>query len=151
MGNETARQAAISFYKSVLQQRNLLAGFHQMLAGINIDRYRNIYVFWGLHFSTLARPPRLEDVTVLKALLFTWRISLRKALITEDAEMKRNFLPVLRFLAGQILFELHGNGLETLEDFDANAIVDVERGLPLVQQRNPFLEVSEFDEETLHE
>ena len=93
----------------------------------------------------------MEDVTVLKALLFTWRISLRKALITEDAEMKRNFLPVLRFLAGQILFELHGNGLETLEDFDANAIVDVERGLPLVQQRNPFLEVSEFDEETLHE
>ena len=88
-------------------------------------------------------------MTVLKALMVTWQISLRKTLITEDAEVKRNFLPILRFLAEQILFELHRHGLETVDDFDADAVGDIERGLPLVQQRNPFLEAAEFDEETL--
>ena len=48
VGNETARQAAISFYESVLQQRNLLAGFHQMLEqstlrGIAISMFSGVY------------------------------------------------------------------------------------------------------------
>jgi hypothetical protein len=149
VGNETAKQAAIFFYKSILLQRNLLVGFHQMLEVSNANKYRNVYVFWGFHFSTLAKPPKLDDIAVLRALMFTWQTGLKKALVTKDLEVKRNFLPVLRFLAEQIRFELERHGLKTLDDFDANAVQDLLSGLPPVQERNPLFELSEVDEETL--
>ena len=148
VGTETARQVSIAFYRSVLQQRNLLTGFHQMLGAIEISKYRNVYVFWGFHFGTLAKPPKLEDVAVLRALVFTWQVSLNKALKTEDLEAKRNLLPILRFLAEQILTELNRHGLKTLDGFDANVVEDVERGLPSVKERNPLFELSEVEKDT---
>lgn len=146
VGNETARQSAIVFYRSVLQQSNLLEAFHKMVRAIDANKYRNVYVFWGFHFSSLAQPPKLENVTVLRALMLTWRISLKKALITEDPEIRRNLLPVLRFLAEQILSELNRQGLKAIDDFDGNAVEDIERSLPQAQERSPLFELSEVDE-----
>jgi hypothetical protein len=147
VGNETARRAAIAFYQSLADQPNLLTAFHEMLGEITGGKYRNIYIFWGFHFSTLAVSKDIAVDSVLPALMFAWHLWLRKISTTEDQEVKRNALPVIRFLADQIIIEMDHQQLGTLEDFDAGAIDEIERGLTSRQERSPFVEISEFDQE----
>ena len=121
IGNETASEAAVRFYKAVLAQRNLLEGFHKMVMAINDPKYRDVYLFWGFHFSELKRPADAEGLALFAALMFTWRLYFKKITTTQDAEVKRNLLPVLRFLRDQILFDLQQRGFPAPPEFDEGA------------------------------
>jgi hypothetical protein len=56
IGDQTAMKAALEFYNSALSDGTVLTAFSAMLRSISKDLYRNIYIFWGLHFTSLARP-----------------------------------------------------------------------------------------------
>lgn len=143
VGNEEARQAAISFYRSVFEQGNVLLAFHAMLQTINTTRYANVYVYWGFHFSTLKRPSEEEDHAVLGALLFLWHLWLNKVATTKDEVVKRMSLPILRFLTQQIHVEIEQKGISPPDDFDAGIVSSLERSLPPARERTPLLESSE--------
>jgi hypothetical protein len=146
VGNETAKQSAIKFYQALESHGTLLLAFYDMVQSIAARKYQHIYVFWGFHFSRL---PKLEqvysDLTILPALMFTWQLWVRKAITTQDEEVKRNILPVIRFVGEQILAELDRQELDAPEDFDPSAVDEIERGLPLLVERSPFVDTNEFD------
>ena len=98
VGDATAMKAAIAFYDSVLAQGNVLTAFSTMLRSIKNDRYRNIYVLWGLHFSSFARPSTKSDADIVAGLLVGYSLWMKKVAKTNDDELKRNSLPALRFL-----------------------------------------------------
>jgi hypothetical protein len=59
--------------------------------------------------------------------------------------VKRLSVPVLRFLAHEILAEIESKGIKLPEDFDQGAVSDLERSLPHPRERAPLLESSEID------
>jgi hypothetical protein len=102
IGDSTAMKAALAFYDSVLAQGNVLAAFSTMLRSIRNDRYRNIYVLWGLHFSSVTRPATKSDVNIVAGLLAGYSLWMKKLAKTTDEELKRNTLPAVRFLRSEI-------------------------------------------------
>lgn len=102
VGDATAMNAALAFYDSVLAQGNVLTAFSVMLRSIKNDRYRNIYILWGLHFSSLARPAMKSDANIIRGLLVGFSLWMKKLARTNDEELKRNLLPAVRFLRSEI-------------------------------------------------
>ena len=145
VGNEEAKQAAIAFYRSVFQEHNVLLAFHGMLQSIESTKYANVYVYWGFHFSTLNVPSEAHESTILEALMFLWNLWLRKVATTKDEVVRRNALPILRFLAHEILAEIEDKGIKPPEDFDEGAVSNLERSLPHPRERTPLLESNEID------
>lgn len=143
VGNETAKQAATDFYMKALKQGSLLDAFHHMLGNVKAKRYVGVYVFWGFQFSSLPKP-QSDSTNLLSALMFAWHLWLRKVLTTEDQEVKRNSLPVIRFIGEQILGELDRQELANFDDFDVTAVEEIERSLPALG-RSPFSEQRELD------
>lgn len=145
VGNEEAKQAAISFYRSLFEQHNVLVAFHAMLQTIETTKYANVYVYWGFHFSTLKGQAEANEFAILEALMFLWHLWLEKVATTRDEVVKRLSVPVLRFLAHEILAEIESKGIKLPEDFDQGAVSDLERSLPHPRERAPLLESSEID------
>src|SRR5438132_1480796 len=52
VGDETAKTAALAFYDATLRDGKVLPAFSAMLASIKNPLYRDIYILWGLHFTT---------------------------------------------------------------------------------------------------
>jgi hypothetical protein len=97
--NATAREAAKTFYQRLLKHESLLDAFYEMTKEIRDAQYRSIYLFWGLHFSTLKRPshPPDQDIfNVLMGSLIEWR---RQHELTNDANVKVESQRVLGFIA----------------------------------------------------
>jgi hypothetical protein len=143
--NEEAKEAAIRFYQSLFQQHNVLVAFHEMLQSIHTPKYCNVYVYWGFHFSTLKQQSASEEQAILGTLMFLWHIWLKKVATTKDEVVKRNALPVLRFLTQQIIVDIHQKGISPPDEFDEETVSDIERSLPPAQERAPILEMSEVD------
>jgi hypothetical protein len=100
--NLVAREAARMFYERLLTKGNLLDAFYEMTKGIQPAKYRNIYLYWGLHFSTMKCPmqkPDQEVFNVLVASLIEWQHEYDSA---KDQSVKRQSLRVLRFLVQEM-------------------------------------------------
>ncbi len=149
VGNEEAKQAATCFYRSVLLQHNVLAAFNEMLKSTDTPKYCDVYVYWGFHFSTLKQPSGSDDHAILGALMFIWHIWLKKVATTKDEVVKRNAVPILRFVAQQVLFEIQRKGISPPDGFDEGTVLDIERSLPPAQERAPIPESFEVDMEGL--
>ncbi|PZU02774.1 MAG: hypothetical protein DI622_20910, partial [Chryseobacterium sp.] len=54
IGNPTARESAKIFYDNIFD-KPFMENFHSMQNLITEHSDKNIYIFWGLHFSTLSR------------------------------------------------------------------------------------------------
>jgi len=143
--NEEAKQAAICFYRSVFQQHNVLIAFHEMLKSIETPKYSNVYVYWGFHFSTLKQPSEADEHAVLGALMFLWHLWLNKVATTKDEVVKRMSVPILRFIAQQIILDIQQKGISLPDEFDEETVSDIERSLLPAQERAPILEKSEVD------
>jgi hypothetical protein len=102
IGNITARDAAKEFYRQVLSHGRLLDAFHAMNNSIKSTKYQNIYLYWGLHFATLNRPSEKSDQKVFNALVASFVLWLRHYHAAQDAEVKRNCVPILNFILSEI-------------------------------------------------
>jgi hypothetical protein len=137
VGNETAQRAATVFYEEALRQGNLLAAFFAMNNAILNRKYLHIYIFWGLHFSSFRTPSRKSDVKILEALFvgsFGW---LNKIETTVDPEVRRNSIPIVKFLLKEIALNVSQGRMDEVRKFDRNTIEDLER-TSATQQEDDF-------------
>ena len=73
-----------------------------MLHSITNDKYRDIYIMWGLHFSLLPRPSKKSDDRIIRGLLANYFIWVKKFSTTKEPEVKRNCVPILKFFQSEI-------------------------------------------------
>ncbi len=143
VGNEVAKKAALTFYRSLESDPNLSRAVHRMLQGIPVKKYRNIYVYWGFPFSTFRVANNTAVDSVLPGLMFVWRLWVRKASTTLDAEVKKNCLPIIRFVTEQIVSELDARDIKGFEEFEPETAAEIERSLP-AQERSTIFENDEL-------
>ena len=78
------------FYAELLNDGSMLRAFTAMSCAIKEKQFRDVYIFWGLHFSTLTKPDRKSDERLFAALLHAYVMWLRRARTAMEADVKRN-------------------------------------------------------------
>jgi hypothetical protein len=116
VGNTTAKNASKSFYEELFVGGNMLLAFHKMLASITNNKYREIYLFWGLHFSTLRIPSQKSDQKLFDNLLASFVRWSNHYQATASPELKRNTIPVLKFISTEIKEKFAPKHLQDLAD-----------------------------------
>jgi hypothetical protein len=132
IGNVTAGQAAKVFYKELFGGGNLLDACVAMNASIANQQYRDIYMFWGLHFSSI-KPSGSQmgaKQRTFNALYKSFLSWLHKYRTTKDAEVRRNCVPILRFIYREINEGFTPDHLQALQNEVQGDIEDYVRGLP---------------------
>ena len=114
VGTKTAENAANTFYDNVCANGNILAAFVKMTKGLPTGQYEQVYVLWGLHFSTLTRPPQKSDQRVFVDLVRSFLRWNKMFLRTPDEEIRRNCIPVLNFISREITTAFSPNRLKSL-------------------------------------
>lgn len=67
IGNEVAQKSAELFYDQIFSGKNILSAFFNMNKTINNNKYKNIYIYWGLHFLTI---PKREKISTDKMVIY---------------------------------------------------------------------------------
>jgi len=112
--NTAAIAAAKAFYREVLSRERLLDGFSEMRASLEQTEDRDIYIFWGLHFSTLRNPTQKSSRKVLDRLSISFRSMLHAFNVTKDMEVKQRYAPILEFIYTELLRGAKGQQLMRL-------------------------------------
>ncbi len=104
--NDAAILGARTFYSNVFSG-TVLDAFHRAVKAINGTQSKDIYIYWGLHFTTLspargAEQSRSEVFSELLQAVGGWR---RQIESTTSMEVKRNAMRVLK----SVLHELNSN------------------------------------------
>jgi hypothetical protein len=148
IGNETAIKAALAFYSSALADGQVLPAFSEMLRSIGSDLYRNIYILWGLHFTSLVRPPAKADDNIIAGLAANYSIWIKKLTTAKDDEVKRNTIPIVRFLMSEIRHRLSPERLaKVLASKGIEESADVERSGAVGEEPEPreLIVTKQFD------
>lgn len=132
VGNETARRAAKAFYEDLIQQGNLLSAFFAMNKAIINKQYDNVYIFWGLHLSTLRKVSVKSDAKIFADLIGLYLSWVKKVQTTTDPEVRHNSIPIARFLADEIMRRFTPERLKEIKSFDPTKLDDEERAAPQV-------------------
>jgi hypothetical protein len=127
VGNKTASCAATDFYEEAIRQGNLLAAFFAMNGRISNKKYQNVYILWGLHFSSLRKPSEKSDAKIFHALIADYFEHLEKFQTTPDVEVKRTTLRIAAFLSQEITRNFSRHRLDEIANFDPKAVEDFER------------------------
>jgi hypothetical protein len=130
IGNDTAKRSAKVFYESLVQDGNLLSAFFAMNKSILKKQYENVYIFWGLHLSTLRKASTKSDSKIFGELMGLYLSWLRKVQTTPDPEVRRNSIPIARFLADEIMRSFTPERLKAIKDFDPSKLDEEERAAP---------------------
>ena len=130
VGNKSASHAAKVFYAHLMKNGNLLAAFHEMVQQVVGKKYANIYVFWGLHFSSLTRPVEKSDDKVFAYLLHSFMLWVRKINTTVDPEIKRNAMPIAAFIYGQLVTNTTPERLQKIRSVDPKGFDEMMRSTP---------------------
>ena len=130
VGNETARRAAKAFYEDLIQQGNLLSAFFAMNKAIINKQYDNVYIFWGLHLSTLRKVSVKSDAKIFADLIGLYLSWIKKVQTTTDPEVRHNSIPVARFLADEIMRRFTPERLKEIKSFDPTKLDEEERAAP---------------------
>jgi len=101
--NETAVIAANKFYEGVFND-TLLNSFFKMNEAISGRKDRDIYIFWGLHFSRMKSAQDLANSRkkVLRELVSSLIRYIRKIRFTKIDEVKKNSLEISYWIQIQI-------------------------------------------------
>jgi hypothetical protein len=102
VGNTCATQAARTFYAELLKHGSMLRAFTATNRAIKEKQYRDVYIFWGLHFSTLPKPDRKSDEKLFAALIHAYVMWLRKTRTAMEPDVKRNSVEHVEFLRHEI-------------------------------------------------
>ncbi|MFA5360067.1 MAG: hypothetical protein WC349_03890 [Patescibacteria group bacterium] len=104
IGNKTAKASAELFYNKIFSDDNVLTSFVQMNREIKSNKYKNIYIYWGLHFIKISRPTKksVEDMVYhLNNLLFSMVEKVKNSNNIE--EVRRNSYRISKFILGVLL------------------------------------------------
>jgi hypothetical protein len=66
IGTDTAKHSAESFYRMILKDNlELICAVHKVNERIKKDKYKDIYIFWGLPFVKLEKPNKKIPLQVI--------------------------------------------------------------------------------------
>lgn len=102
VGDSAAQRAALDFYDSLLSGGKVLPAFSAMLRSIDNNRYKDIYILWGLHFTSLAHPLTKSDQQIIAGLATGYDMWIRKFATARDDEVRRNTFPIVKFLISEL-------------------------------------------------
>jgi len=129
VGSTTATQAAAVFYKDAIGQGNILAAFSAMNARSETGKIKTSISSGDCISVRYRAPERKSDEKVLERLAETYFLWLKKIETTPLQEVKRNSLPIARFLLMEIFKTFPGERLDGIGNLDMNALDDHERNL----------------------
>lgn len=101
-----------------------------MTKAIRKKQYENVYIFWGLHLSTLPKALVKSDAKIFADLVGLYLTWIHKLQTTPDAEVRRNSIPIARFLADEITRRFTPARLKEIKDFDPTKLEEEERSAP---------------------
>jgi hypothetical protein len=101
--NQAAVTAAETFYKNLLQG-TVLTAFYKAVKAVEATRSKDIYIYWGLHFTSLSPGQSVREgrAEVRKELMRAVDAWVRHIETTSNSERRRNAIRVLK----SILHEL---------------------------------------------
>lgn len=116
IGNAEAVLGANTFY-SHLFDKGVLAAFFEATKAIKGTESEDIYVYWGLHFSTLGAGVSLEKSRdkVFRELLRSFFAWSGKVATTKSKTVKKNSIEVLKSIHTEIINNFKPSDLEKLE------------------------------------
>lgn len=102
--NQAAVTAAKTFYENLFSG-TILSAFDKAIKAINVTTSKDIYIFWGLHFSTLtpghsaaeSRSLVLEELTRASK---RWQRTVQS---TKNAEVRRNSIKALKSILRELV------------------------------------------------
>jgi hypothetical protein len=114
--NEAAVVAAKTFYENVFFG-SVLTAFHKAVKAIDSTVSKDIYVYWGLHFSTLSPGQNFEASQSEVRKEFTIAIAnwVRKIESTKNAEVRKNSIRVLWSILREVLTNFDSGEARILE------------------------------------
>jgi len=112
--NAVAKSSAEGFYKN-LWERTILEATFEMNKAICNSRNANIYIYWGLHFSTMRKPTGEGRVKVLRELLRAFFRWVEKAASTKIEEIEKNSVYILQFIYSELVNNFGKDDLVELE------------------------------------
>jgi hypothetical protein len=131
VGNDTAVNAAKTFYNKAMTDQSLLSSFHEMVKLPARKKDIDVYIMWGLHFSTLRKPPQRSDDPVLGALFHSFLMWMRKITTTDDPVVARNGVHIVAFLYKQLALNFDPGRLADLKNIDRGALREMMDRLPI--------------------
>ena len=155
--NEGAIVGARTFYDNVFSG-TVLSAFHQAVRAIDNTQSKNIYVFWGLHFSTLsqarnAQESRGEVFAELARSFAGWREHINGS---KSAEGKRNAARVLASVIRELKTNFSAEDFRTFQlerwaritgTFRGDAPAETKREVPIAARRS-LDDVTEYKKPT---
>ena len=114
--NEAAVLAAKRFYENVLSG-SVLTAFHKAGKAIESTASKDIYLYWGLHFSTLSPGHSIEasQNEVCKECSLAIARWIRKIGSTKNAEIRKNSIRVLKSMFNEVLTNFDSAEVRQLE------------------------------------
>jgi len=134
VGNDTAVNAAKTFYSKAMKCQNILSAFHEMTKLQTRKKDAHVYIMWGLHFSTIRKPLERSDDAILGALLHSFLMWLHKITTTSDQVVARNGIHIVAFLYKQLVLNFGPDRLAELENIDREAIRNMMSTLPVEKE-----------------
>jgi len=101
VGNETATSSSHIFYSNAFDS-NIINSFNSMVNAIDSDKYKDIYLFCGLHFASLKRPSNLSNEKIIKELAVSLSRWLEKSSNKKSQEVLRNTIKIIQFLCKEL-------------------------------------------------
>ncbi|HVS73832.1 MAG TPA: hypothetical protein VHE23_00285 [Candidatus Acidoferrales bacterium] len=114
--NQAAVVAAQTFYENLFFE-SVLAAFHKAVKAIDPTVSKDIYVYWGLHFSTLS-PGRSREESqgeVCKELVRAVEAWVRNIESTKNSEVKKNSVKVLKSILRELVTSFGSDSIRRLE------------------------------------
>jgi hypothetical protein len=126
--NDAAVTAARTFYENLFSG-TVLSAFHKAAKAIDATSSKGIYVYWGLHFTSLppAQSPQKALNEVRRELMHAVERWVRKIESTKTPEVRGNSIRVLRLLVRELLTHFPSGDSIELEKNVKNRVPDFER------------------------
>ena len=140
VGTESAMTAANAFYDEAARTRSVLDGVTAIHKTVTGGKYEDTYIYWGLHFSSLRKPELKSDERLLELLVMECSLWMKKIVTTIDPEVKRNSIPIAKFLLSVIMSSFSPGRVAKFVGLDPTVIEEEERGLP-IEAEDPLREL----------
>jgi len=126
--NQAAVIAAKTFYENLFSG-SILSAVHKAIKAIDTTASKNIYIFWGLHFSTLTpgrsiAESRSQVEEELTRAAKRWE---RKVQSTKSAEIRRNSVKVLKSILEGLVSNFGSVHIKELERKINSAVPELAR------------------------
>lgn len=121
--NLNARNAANHFY-SQLTEQNLIDVCYSINKFLKDTPDENIYIYWGLHFTTVQPPRRQGRQKVIKELTRAFFVWMKHIMKTKNAEAKKNSIEAVEFIYQEIRQNFSSEDLKPLEKTMKKNILD---------------------------